>query len=310
VADEISNIKSIKITLNSARNSMAQAFEKNDSAGDKKLKLGDELDKFKNLKAVEPNEGVESIDNYLTELKDKHNVEPTEKPKEVTTEEPGGDDDNGSDNTEEALQKAEEAKAAAKVEYDKVKDGEDKKAIIQAKIKFLQAQQKIAKIKGDDEAYQGFGDEIGVEMQKIQDLDKGGEDTEEGPSTEKDVKEFLQRIKEEKLELSKERKKLEELKSEQKRSTDPEEFDKQIVNQEEAIKLRLEDIKELEGKYQKAKKEAMTEESVEPDKIIDDEDEEEANDLEDTKDEAPVQSVKALPKFMKFEDYIATKNKK
>jgi hypothetical protein len=132
-------------------------------------------------------------------------------------------------------------------------------------------------------------------------------DDEEGPATEKDVKEYQERIKDERVELAGERKELEKLKGEQKTSTDPDKFDEKIVSQEEAIKRRLEDIKELEGKYQQAKKQASAKESVEPEEIIDDEAD---DDLEDTKDEAPVQSAKALPKFMKFEDYIATKNKK
>jgi len=152
------------------------------------------------------------------------------------------------------------------------------------------------------------GGEGGEEEETTTTTEPTTTDDEEGPATEKDVKEYQERIKEERVELAAERKELEKLKGDQKTSTDPEKFDEKIVTQEEAIKRRLEDIKELEGKYQKAKKDAMTEESVEPDKIIDDE--EEANDLEDTKDEAPVQSTKALPKFMKFEDYIATKNKK
>lgn len=134
------------------------------------------------------------------------------------------------------------------------------------------------------------------------------DDEENKPYNEKDVKEFAERIKEERVALAGERKELEKLKGDQKISTDPEKFDEKIVNQEEAIKRRLEDIKELEGEYQKAKKQASTAESAEPDKIIDDE--EESDDLVDTKEKSPVQSAKALPRFMKFEDYVATKNKK
>jgi hypothetical protein len=69
------------------------------------------------------------------------------------------------------------------------------------------------------------------------------------------------------------------------------------------LKKQTEKLKELQ------KKEPTEDNnSAEPDKIIDDE--EDSDDLVDTKEKSPVQSAKALPKFMKFEDYIATKNKK
>lgn len=133
-------------------------------------------------------------------------------------------------------------------------------------------------------------------------------DDEEGPATEKDVKEYQERIKEERVELAGERKELEKLKDDQKTSTDPEKFDEKIVTQEEAIKRRLEDIKELEGKYQKAKKDAMADESIEPEEVVNPKDDEEDDDLEDTTDDSP--PVSTPTRFMKFEEYIANKNKK
>ena len=60
-------------------------------------------------------------------------------------------------------EKADKAKEAvegeitkAKAAYDKVKDGEDEKAKLQAEIKFKRAQQKKAKLDGNDELFQGL----------------------------------------------------------------------------------------------------------------------------------------------------------
>jgi hypothetical protein len=77
-----------------------------------------------------------------------------------------------------------------------------------------------------------------------------------------------------------------------------------LPNKERNLNKELEKLKEL----QKKEPAEEVKDSVEPDKIIDDE--EESEDLVDTKEKSPVQSTKALPKFMKFEDYIATKKKK
>ena len=100
--------------------------------------------------------------------------------KETTTDTPG-EKETATDTPGEKETKAtpEEIEAAggevtnAKTAYDELKDGDDKKGIIQAKIKHLQAQQKLSKLKGDDEETQaGFPQEIEAEMQKLQDLDK------------------------------------------------------------------------------------------------------------------------------------------
>ena len=64
----------------------------------------------------------------------------------------------------------------AKTAYDAVKDGDDHtpyhaKAKLDAELKFKQAQQKKAKLDGNDELFQGLGDDIGAIIQKIKDLD-------------------------------------------------------------------------------------------------------------------------------------------
>jgi hypothetical protein len=71
-----------------------------------------------------------------------------------------------------ALEDAKAAISAAKANYDQVKDGDDEGAKIDAKIKFKQAQQKKAKLEGNDELYQGLGDDIGELMTQKQKLSK------------------------------------------------------------------------------------------------------------------------------------------
>jgi len=67
-------------------------------------------------------------------------------------------------------EKADEAKAidaqikTAKAAFDKVKDGDDAEAAYKAEIKFKQAQQKKAKLDGNNELFQGLGDDIGKIM--------------------------------------------------------------------------------------------------------------------------------------------------
>jgi hypothetical protein len=161
----------------------------------------------------------------------------------------------------------------------------------------------LPKTTKDGEGTDGNGEEETTEPVTTDDKD--------APYNEKDVKEFLEKIEAEKVELEKEKKELEKLKDEQGSATNPDDFIKKIVKQEETIKRRLEDIRELEKKYQEAKKQDQeSDESVEPDKIIDDEDDDD-DDLENTKDESPdLVKPKPAPKFMKFEDYLATKKKK
>ena len=56
----------------------------------------------------------------------------------------------------------------AKADYDAVKDGEDENVKLQAELKFKQAQQKKAKLEGDDELYKGLGTDIEAIMKKIE----------------------------------------------------------------------------------------------------------------------------------------------
>ena len=52
----------------------------------------------------------------------------------------------------------------------------------------------------------------------------------------------------------------------------------------------------------------MADESVEPEEVVNPKDDEEDDDLEDTTDDSP--PVSTPTRFMKFEEYIANKNKK
>ncbi len=73
----------------------------------------------------------------------------------------------------EELDTANKAVKDAKAAYNEVEDGDDEKAKLKAQIKVLQTRQKLVKLKGDDdwkEVHQGFGDEIGEVMKKIQAL--------------------------------------------------------------------------------------------------------------------------------------------
>jgi hypothetical protein len=73
-----------------------------------------------------------------------------------------------------------------------------------------------------------------------------------------------------------------------------------VPGKEKELTKELEKLKELQ-------KDDAAEEAVEPEEDIEDAD----DDIEDTKDKSPSQSSpKPLPKFMKFEDYIISKQKK
>ena len=87
----------------------------------------------------------------------------------------------------EKLKKAEEEIATAKEEYDNVKDGDDENAKYQAEVGFKQAQQKKAKLEGDDELYQGLGDDIGELMKKEEKRKKKEGPTEEKKKIEKEL---------------------------------------------------------------------------------------------------------------------------
>ena len=155
----------------------------------------------------------------------------------------------------------------AKAAYDKVKDGEDEKAKLQAEIKFKQAQQKKAKLDGNDELFQGLGDDIGEIMKKINALDPAGNTETEtetetetgkddpGAKLEADIKAFNDNIEAERTTMNKATKDLEQAKRDLKTGRGSEE---QVQKLQKAIEDSKEDIAELKKKEADAKKKLAT----------------------------------------------------
>lgn len=110
-------------------------------------------------------------------------------PGETKTDEPNTDSEQVDD---KELESAEDKVALAKTEYDKVKDGDDEIVKVDAQIKWQQAKQQVAKLKKDDDNYQGHGDEIGILMQKKQDLLKS--DSSDSDETSIDNKEDAKKL--------------------------------------------------------------------------------------------------------------------
>jgi len=143
----------------------------------------------------------------------------------------------------------------AKAAYDKVKDGEDEKAKLQAEIKFKQAQQKKAKLDGNDELFQGLGDDIGEIMKKINGLDPAGNTEtgkdDPGAKLEADIKAFNDNIEAERTTMNKATKDLEQAKRDLKTGRGSEE---KVQKLQKAIEDSKEDIAELKKKEADAKK--------------------------------------------------------
>ena len=168
-------------------------------------------------------------------------------------------------------EKAEKAKEAvegeitkAKAAYDKVKDGEDEKAKLQAEIKFKQAQQKKAKLDGNDELLKSLGNDIGEITKKIKDIDPDSntdtetdtevdDNTPDDPSAklEADIKAFNDNIEAERTTMNKATKDLEQAKRDLKTGRGSEE---QVQKLQKAIEDSKEDIAELKKKEADAKK--------------------------------------------------------
>jgi hypothetical protein len=147
----------------------------------------------------------------------------------------------------------------AKAAYDKVKDGEDEKAKLQAEIKFKQAQQKKAKLDGNDELFQGLGDDIGEIMKKINGLDPAGNTEtgkdDPGAKLEADIKAFNDNIEAERTTMNKATKDLEQAKRDLKTGRGSEE---KVQKLQKAIEDSKEDIAELKKKEADAKKKLAT----------------------------------------------------
>jgi len=169
------------------------------------------------------------------------------KPAPTTTEKPAK---TGKDGTEDK-EKAKIAKDAvldeigkAKIAYDAVKDGDDETAKLQAEIKFKLAQQKKAKLEGNDEVFKGLADDI-TELKKKTPKD------DPSAKLEADIKSFNDNIEAERTTMNKATKELEQAQRDLKTGRGSEE---KVQKLQKAIEDSKEDIAELKKKEAEAKK--------------------------------------------------------
>jgi hypothetical protein len=201
---DIEKLADAEKTTAAARNEMAGKFEEN-AGKDKedRLHLDKELQKFKQFGAVDDKTIEEKYSEFIKKLEEDggKKTEKTDTDSNQGEEETDNDSNQekgGTDNTEdpEAIAAAEEEAKTAKGEVTKVKDkkfklDKDSEAkpvdkinadieVIKAEIKWRQAKQKVAKLKGDDETYKGYGKDIGKDMGKIEGLNRKKEDLKNG----------------------------------------------------------------------------------------------------------------------------------
>jgi len=143
-----------------------------------------------------------------------------------------------------AKEAAEAAVTKAKAAYDAVKDGDDEKAKLQAEIKFKQAQQKKAKLDGNDELFQGLGNDIGEIMKNMPKDDPSAK-------LEADIKAFNDRIEDERTTMNNATKELEQAQRDLKTGRGSEE---KVQKLQKSIEDSKEDITELKKKEADAKK--------------------------------------------------------
>ena len=142
----------------------------------------------------------------------------------------------------------------AKAAYDAVKDSDDEKAKLQVEIKFKQAQQKKAKLDGNDELFQGLGDDIGEIMKKLPKDDNTTDDnTTDDPAAklEADIKAFNDNIEVEKASITKVTKELEQAQRDLKTGRGSEE---KVQALQKSIEDSKEDITGLKKQEAEAKK--------------------------------------------------------
>ena len=132
----------------------------------------------------------------------------------------------------------------AKSAYDAVKDGDDETAKLQAEINFKLAQQKKAKLEGNDEVFKGLADDI-TELKK-----KAPKD-DPSAKLEADIKAFNDRIEDERTTMNKATKDLEQAQRDLKTGRGSEE---KVQKLQKSIEDSKEDIAELKKKEADAKK--------------------------------------------------------
>ena len=247
--------------------------------GDPKPEIGKHADEVKDL--------------YKDELESWNKKAKGESDKEGGDSEDEGGDSEETQSDEKKLELAEKAVETAKSDVDtakgeqeKINKGDDENAkldaekdVIQAEIKWRQAKQAVAKLKGDDENYQGYGDDIGKDMEKIQEIEKKKKELADKKESEGDSPE----VKEKKEKVGKLKKEVEDLKS---ALEDVKDKDKKSLLTG-AISGKENQLKKAEQELEDAKKKGK-EESTEKTESV----------------ETDIPS-----KFMKFEEYLANKQK-
>ena len=153
-----------------------------------------------------------------------------------------------------AKEAAEAGVTKAKAAYDAVKDGDDEKTKLQAEIKFKQAQQKKAKLDGNDELFQGLGNDIGEIMKNMPKDDPTAK-------IEADIKAFNDNIEAERTTMNKATTDLEQAQRDLKTGRGSEE---KVQKLQKAIEDSKEDIAELKKQETEAKKKlaALVPESI------------------------------------------------
>jgi hypothetical protein len=247
---QVVTIATTKANLAAAETALKAA----DGEESKQLKI-----RIKKL-AGKASDAQQALKDYESEGGEKKEVElPGEKEAAAKAEKEKLDKEKAEKEKKAVEAEVEKAKAA----YDKVKDGEDEKAKLQAEIKFKQAQQKKAKLDGNDELFQGLGDDIGEIMKKINALDPAGNTETEtetetetgkddpGAKLEADIKAFNDNIEAERTTMNKATKDLEQAKRDLKTGRGSEE---KVQKLQKAIEDSKEDIAELKKKEADAKK--------------------------------------------------------
>ena len=247
---QVVTIATTKANLAAAETALKAA----DGEESKQLKI-----RIKKL-AGKASDAQQALKDYESEGGEKKEVElPGEKEAAAKAEKEKLDKEKAEKEKKAVEAEVEKAKAA----YDKVKDGEDEKAKLQAEIKFKQAQQKKAKLDGNDELFQGLGDDIGEIMKNINALDPAGNTETEtetetetgkddpGAKLEADIKAFNDNIEAERTTMNKATKDLEQAKRDLKTGRGSEE---KVQKLQKAIEDSKEDIAELKKKEADAKK--------------------------------------------------------
>lgn len=191
----------------------------------------------------------------------------------------------------------------AKGEKEKSDEGDDEAAkidaeinVVKSEIKWRQAKQKVAKLKGDDEQYQGFGDDIGKDMEKIQSLEQKKKDLEKDKGAKEETEDKSDNKESDKIQS--------EIDKNQKDITQKEkEYDEMDRSGDKgyakglAIRTEISDLKDKNTELRDKKVEAQKKEELES--------------APKKESKAPKESIASnIPsKFMKFEDYLLAKQK-